>query len=164
VADKFLAYLLDIFVEDDFSVEITLLTNGMLVSGQPITEEEYFGLVAELFEAGFKEAGAGQEAADAMKGFIAGLGMRRQEAARARVRRRREQGQAVERQIQAEAENGTVPSARSSIHLKDVAIAGGGLAHVVDLPFWRGQLSEIAGWSFGRIEQDGDDGELDLEM
>jgi hypothetical protein len=158
VTDRFLAYLLDLFIEHEFSVDVTLLTNGMLVSGEPIGEEEYFGLVAQLFESGFQEVGGDQEAAARMHAFMSGVGKRRQEAARTRARRRREQGRAAE--VLGPASEDSAVGQRHSIHLKDVAIAGGGLAQVVEMPFWRGQLTQIAGWSFGRLEQAGD-GELE---
>lgn len=148
--DTWLATALDWLEASEFAV--ALFVNGMVVSGTVVSAADYYrGLGEQLAEAANRFGGGG-DGYRAMFGSLADQSLQAGATASQRLiallteappvaDRTRGQDEEVERLL------------RNYIHLRDVvAVAGGGARLTVR--FWRGRLSEVTGWSFGRADTD----------
>jgi hypothetical protein len=141
--------------EYHFTFGITLIVQGFLVSGTPISGREFYGQGgAHLGELASVQ---GYEAADELRKLLESYGERyHQEFLR---------GLQEQRRILRSLPNGHELSAeerrsvledyqlwlRQYIHLKDVTIVGGAGGHPVKAEMWRGRLAEVAGWHIGLL-------------
>jgi len=135
-----------------FSVSITVTVGGLLISGQPITPAEFFGLAGEALGEAWKRVGEG---ASPWTEYFGKLRSQAQEQVQDSAAKR----QAIADEI-ASSENPpavveeTLADAQrllpTYLHLKNVLVYGA-QPTPLRLPLWRGRLTEITGWNFGQI-------------
>lgn len=128
--DWYLYTVLDFVIglndENEGSVGLTVQSNGATVSGMAISRKEWIaGLVGQYAGAGAEETGK----------HIPMLFERAHEGVIESNKKRDDAG---------------LPAgARRFLHMKDARILFGGSNEYVQLPFWRGKLSDITGWGLG---------------
>lgn len=165
--DGFLADRIDDMVTGLFSVPITIALPGLLVTGVPIKESEYFGNVGEVMRRGFLEAADYfdtnllNEDVENKEQMIARL----QQIAERQITLFSEFGAEVDQHVQErsnlrsnddstedEAVEDTV-SPRGFLYLKNVVIFG---THPdgIRMQYFRIAMESVAGWGFGQIELD----------
>lgn len=150
--DWVLAHLLDVLSTADASTGITLLCNGALVAGTPIGESRYLELLGMAIDTTFGAA---------IETVMRAAAPREGEQAsteRADIRRRAEAGDEL-RELLVEigqalrewrSPDEPDPSgARRYVNLRRVTIKLGD-DDEIDVPLWRGRLSEVSGWCWGR--------------
>ena len=132
--DWHLEAMLSMMERGYFTADLTLLVQGTLVAGTPISQREYL----EFFGAVLTESArrAGLAGTDAIRERFDELGRRVEER---------------ERRPDVAGANGSLPGGRGVspfVCLKDVVIAAG--SGLVAVPMWRGRLDQVGGWSLGR--------------
>ena len=129
-------------------VAVTLFTNGMVVTGLSVSPTGFYFGVGEQLDGIAK---GNEQAEESLRQYFSSLSERTETSIRESrewvekhaaelppwIERTPEQDQLYER------------FERNFIHLRDVAaIMAGGVT--LNVPYWRGRLSEIAGWCIGR--------------
>lgn len=162
--DYFLGVLLDVMANGQFSVDLTLMVKGVIVSGTPISETEYFMALGDSFLAGFENAtfqhaspspSSSREQLSALGGIVRNFLIEVGEDTLKARKQREEKLEALERVpddavMSREQVDVRDQLTRSYIFLKDVTIVCG-QSQLLTLSLWRGRLSEIDGWSHGRF-------------
>lgn len=149
--DVALSGLLDLMFESDAPISVTILVHGVLLSGIPIPEDEFYKQLATLFpQTPSDSENKGATWSDVFRQFSEG-------ASEGSQKRRRDREQILETLQPGEdiAPETLEDLTMVSICLKDVTfLNAGSLARSVSAPLWRGRLSEVDGWTLGRIKPD----------
>jgi hypothetical protein len=152
--DPLLSLLLDAMSEGTFSADLTFVVGGMLISGMPVSEKEFFQLLGEQFEEGWKKTG---NEGGFWRSSFSEVGEKAQKWLAERLAKRQEitlaEGESPsEEEVQKTSEK-LEALTRVHVHLKNVTAVGPGMTSA-SIPLWRGRLTEIAGWSLGRMSMD----------
>ncbi len=161
--DHFLAALLDIMADAGFSVDLTLMVKGAIVSGTPISETEYFSSLGDVFAEGFEhvsvqdapaeieqQSGQYSRMGTLLREFTVQSGRDTRDARKKRAEKLEILGDfPVDTILTADQLAAWDQLTRAHIYMKDVTILSGS-TRLGTLPLWRGRLSEIDGWSAGQ--------------
>ena len=160
--DYFLTMLLEIMTRAEFSFDLTLTLSGLLVSGTPVTSAMYYEQLGNDLSEGWKNSRLpGGEPSDAFvsvgdvwRELLTERGTAARESEKQLAERLAEWEKAhqddtlLTREERSEYEQLT----RLFIYLKNATIFGAGPAPIT-VSLWRGRVSEVLGWSLGRLSQ-----------
>lgn len=110
--------------DQDGTIALTVNSGGVVISGLVVSSSEYQRRAADQL----RDGGAG-EAADAFERILTAA-------------RRSSTEESQRRQ-----EAGLPTAARRFLHMRDTRVRSA--TEYIDTPLWRGNLSDISGWSFG---------------
>ena len=161
--DEYLEFLLDPYIDDQtldesgdgrFFSHITLVLNGAVVSGRPISTQRYLALKRELLVEGIQDALPPDEVRDAAiemhNDAYDRLGQQVSMRAEKRERLWEELAEGetpTEDQVQALEEYRP-----KFLHLEDVTLFLGSI-RVSDAGLWRVRLSDVSGWTLGAVTE-----------
>jgi hypothetical protein len=148
--DTWLVVALDWLENPDISIPISLFLNGMVVSGKPISQIAYFRGLEDQFRVGAEKT---SDEKISLSEYFAVLAVDSEKTVAAAQERELEQLATMPPWVDRTPEQDAVLErlVRNYIYLRDVtAIMGGGVT--LSVTYWRGRLSEVAGWCFGRAE------------
>ncbi len=136
---------------DKFSFGLTLLVDGTLVSGMPISAREYLAGLGEQFTEATRQA-TGDET-DAWQELFTEMAKTSQEG----LDKRDAELEQITDEIQGgkptpEQKERLAELERQVIHLKNVGILKPD-GRLIRMPLWRVRMSKVGGWSFGELSE-----------